>query len=188
MPGVRLKQPAGVDQVTLEEVDFAGHVIVCGFRASLAYFVAPLRLESLRSRPKIVIVAKDRHSDDDWEPLSVYPEVYFMKRDPPRFAFLVRAGIKRCSRVVVISDETLQPEEADAEAVLIAKNLQDEDDRVYEIVEIAVGAGMGHIGDAAIFSAMLAAGLTAAQIARNWQKITRKLALQLGTLACPQAA
>lgn len=57
-----------------------------------------------------------------------------------------------------------------------------------EIVDIAVGAGLGQIGDAAIFSAMLGAGLTASQITRNWQKITRKLGLQIGTLAMPQVA
>jgi hypothetical protein len=55
-----------------------------------------------------------------------------------------------------------------------------------EIVEIAVEAGLGLIGDAQIFSAMLGRGLTAAQIDRNWQKITRRLGLKIGTLPKPQ--
>lgn len=57
-----------------------------------------------------------------------------------------------------------------------------------EIVAIAVEAGLGLIGDAQIATAALARGLTAAQIARNWKTIIRKLAVQLNTLPLPQVA
>lgn len=55
-----------------------------------------------------------------------------------------------------------------------------------EIVEIAVDAGMGLIGDAQIVSAALARGLTASQLGRTWPKILRKLAVQLATLPAPR--
>lgn len=42
------------------------------------------------------------------------------------------------------------------------------------------------VASVGIFSAMLGAGLTAGQIVRNWQTITRKLGLKIGTLAAPQ--
>jgi hypothetical protein len=57
-----------------------------------------------------------------------------------------------------------------------------------EIVSIAVDAGMGLVGDAQIASAALRAGLTANQIARCWDKITRKLAVRIVNLDLPQVA
>lgn len=57
-----------------------------------------------------------------------------------------------------------------------------------EIVAIAVDAGLGLVGDAATFSAMLQKGLTAAQIERNWTTITRRLGISIGTLPMPQVA
>jgi len=157
---VLLKEAVKLQDAMIEEVSYSGHIIVCGFRPSLSHFVSLLRLESLRLRPKIVIVSDLLPTEEEWETIAIYPEVHFMKKDPSRFSHLVKAGIKRCSRVVVISDgkiryflfvcfcfvlheipspdftESLSAEKADAEAILIAKNLQEEDDRVYEIVEI----------------------------------------------------
>jgi hypothetical protein len=57
-----------------------------------------------------------------------------------------------------------------------------------EIVEIAVDAGLGLVGDAQIVTAALDRGLTPAQIARTWPKILRKLAVKLATLPAPQVA
>jgi|EndMetStandDraft_7_1072992.scaffolds.fasta_scaffold98992_2 hypothetical protein len=57
-----------------------------------------------------------------------------------------------------------------------------------EIVEIAVDAGLGLVGDAQIATAALARGLTPQQIARVWPRILRKLAVRLATLPTPQVA
>ncbi len=57
-----------------------------------------------------------------------------------------------------------------------------------EIVAIAVDAGLGLVGEAAIASAALGRGLLPDQIARNWGKITRLIALKVGTLPMPQVA
>jgi hypothetical protein len=55
-----------------------------------------------------------------------------------------------------------------------------------EIVQIAVEAGLGLVGDAQIATAALQRGLTPGQLARTWPKIVRKLAVRLATIPAPQ--
>jgi len=62
---VLLREPTKLVDVTLEEVKFSGHIIVCGFKQAMHHFIAPLRLESLRIRPKIVIMAKRVPTDEE---------------------------------------------------------------------------------------------------------------------------
>jgi hypothetical protein len=55
-----------------------------------------------------------------------------------------------------------------------------------EVVAIAVGVGMGLLGDARIVNAMLGTGLGPREIERNWPAITRKLGMKIGTLRAPK--
>lgn len=54
-----------------------------------------------------------------------------------------------------------------------------------EIVEQAVEATLGVITAEQLQTAALAAGLTASEIRRNWQRVTRKLGIRIGTLPVP---
>ena len=54
-----------------------------------------------------------------------------------------------------------------------------------EIVEAAVAASLQVVTAEQLQTAALASGLSASEIRRNWQRIMRKLGLQVGTLPVP---
>ncbi len=96
----------------------AKHIIVCGMVSSLTYFVIPLRAKILKDLQPIVILHTEEPSDAQWNSISMFPQIYFVKGSALNMSDLSRVNIKQAKKVVILSSIT-----------------KSEDDKVREEVE-----------------------------------------------------
>lgn len=132
------ERPVDLREVIVEEATLTNHIIVCGFSSSLHHFVSALRLKSLRACPPILILAKEIPSPEAWKPISRFSDVFVMKGNATLPLCLLSAGVKTCLRVVVIAPSAAAPGlEADADSLLIGKNLQGDLQQLFVVIEIS---------------------------------------------------
>ncbi|GAM23334.1 hypothetical protein SAMD00019534_065090, partial [Acytostelium subglobosum LB1] len=81
------------------------HIILAGHIMNIEFFIHPLRDSYLRRYDPIVVLTP-KFPESEWEKISKYPEVYIVEGNAAIFRDLKRAGILKCSKLVVLSQET----------------------------------------------------------------------------------
>lgn len=81
------------------------HIILCGLVSNLRNFVLPLRAKYLDKFPPIVILHVSPPTEKQWNQISFFPEIYFVKGSAMIMKDLQRANIRHASRIVVLSPE-----------------------------------------------------------------------------------
>eukprot|EP01022_Parablepharisma_sp_SALTPOND_P033410 TRINITY_DN88679_c0_g1_i1.p2 TRINITY_DN88679_c0_g1~~TRINITY_DN88679_c0_g1_i1.p2 ORF type:complete len:507 (-),score=57.99 TRINITY_DN88679_c0_g1_i1:17-1537(-) len=89
----------------------AKHIIVCGMVSSLTYLVIPLRAKILKDLQPIVILHTEEPTDGQWNSISMFPQIYFVKGSALNLADLSRANIKQAKKVVILSTIMTKPDE-----------------------------------------------------------------------------
>ena len=87
------------------------HIIVCGMVSSLTYFVIPLRAKILKEIQPIVILHTEVPTDVQWNSISMFPQIYFVKGSALNLSDLSQANIKQAKKVVILSTITTKPDE-----------------------------------------------------------------------------
>lgn len=81
------------------------HIILCGLVSNLRNFVLPLRAKYLEKYPPIVILHVSPPTEKQWNQISFFPEIYFVKGSAMNMKDLQKVNIKFASRIVVLSAE-----------------------------------------------------------------------------------
>lgn len=81
------------------------HIILCGLVSNLRNFVLPLRAKHLDKYPPIVILHVHPPTEKQWNQVSFFPEIYFVKGSAMNTKDLLRANIHQASRIVILSPE-----------------------------------------------------------------------------------
>ena len=64
---------------TLENSKLAeDHIVICGMVENIKHFVTPLRAQHLSKISPIVIFNSDKPTTKQWQPLSRFPQIYFV--------------------------------------------------------------------------------------------------------------
>ena len=129
---------------TLEYVEFSGHIIVCGSLRGLQHFLYPLRLRSLACIVPIVILHPSPPSDEDWQSIAPFPNVYYVRGSPLKLTDLRHAGVARCDTIVVFLGDRHDPDDllADADAIFICKSVESRFANVVPMIELAHGGNI----------------------------------------------
>ncbi|EGG25254.1 hypothetical protein DFA_03502 [Cavenderia fasciculata] len=109
-------EDAFVDSVVDDEF-VKNHIIIAGDAHTMYWFIKPLREDYLHRIDPIVILTK-HFPIKEWSLLSKFPEVYIIEGSGTKREDLVRAGILKCSKLVVTSSERNQ----DSESILRDRN------------------------------------------------------------------
>jgi len=81
------------------------HIILCGLVPNLRNFVLPLRAKHLDKYPPIVILHVHPPTEKQWNQVSFFPEIYFVKGAAMNTKDLLRANIHQANRIVILSPE-----------------------------------------------------------------------------------
>ena len=81
------------------------HIILCGLVPNLRNFVLPLRAKYLETYPPIVILHVNPPTEKQWNQISFFPEIYFVKGSAMVTKDLLKANIKDAARIVILSPE-----------------------------------------------------------------------------------
>ena len=81
------------------------HVILCGVVPNLLNFIAPLRLKYIEKYPSIVILHPSPPTDKQWTPISMYPEIYYVKGSAMNHSDLLKANIMQAKSVVILAPD-----------------------------------------------------------------------------------
>jgi len=79
--------------------------------SSLTYFVIPLRAKILHELQPIVILHTEDPTDAQWNSISMFPQIYFVKGSALNLSDLSHANIKQAKKVVILSTITTKPDE-----------------------------------------------------------------------------
>ncbi|KAJ3017130.1 UNVERIFIED_CONTAM: potassium channel, sub T, member 2 [Siphonaria sp. JEL0065] len=95
--------PADLDDLMVDcAVDWEGHLLVCTGDYDVFKFVCGLRASHLPEHHRILFLAERMPTRDEYEVLSVFPEINYMVGDPRQKKVLMNAGIRGCSKVVIM--------------------------------------------------------------------------------------
>ncbi|KAI9327211.1 hypothetical protein BDR26DRAFT_97479 [Obelidium mucronatum] len=83
-------------------VDWEGHLLVCTGDYDVFKFVCGLRASHLPYHHRILFLAERKPTHDEYAVLSVFPEINYMVGDPRQKKVLINAGIRGCSKVVIM--------------------------------------------------------------------------------------
>lgn len=92
-------------------IKFGGHYVICGYNYKAESIVMELKKEMPDC--KIVLIA-----DRDENPLLAREDVGFVRGDSAREAVLEKANIREAKTVIVLADDQMEPQYADAHSVL----------------------------------------------------------------------
>jgi len=81
------------------------HIILCGMVPNLKNFILPLRAKYLEQYPPIVLLHTSPPSEKQWNQISYFPEIYFVKGSAMNTKDLLRANIMHASRIVILAPE-----------------------------------------------------------------------------------
>lgn len=81
------------------------HIILCGLVPNLRNFVLPLRAKYLEKYPPIVILHVNPPTEKQWNQVSFFPEIYFVKGSAMNTKDLIRANILSANKIVILSPE-----------------------------------------------------------------------------------
>ncbi|KAJ3074306.1 potassium channel, sub T, member 2 [Podochytrium sp. JEL0797] len=96
--------PLPLDKLKVESaVDWEGHLLVCTGNFNLFKFLCSLRSSHLENHHRILLLAARGPTKEEFDTLSVFPDVYFMVGDPEQQRVLFKAGIRGCLKVVVMN-------------------------------------------------------------------------------------
>lgn len=86
--------------------DFPSHILVLASHFELFRFISVLRTVNLTKREykPVIILHKRPPTDQEWDLISVFPDVYFIVGDLRLESDLVRSGIATAARVVIMAD------------------------------------------------------------------------------------
>jgi len=103
---LKKKKKGKTQNVTNASADYKmkGHVIVTGEVwkiKELLHFIAPLRHRALTKKPKIIILCPHEPSEDWWQKIGIFPNVFYHKGSPLHWDSW-RACHTKSSRAVVI--------------------------------------------------------------------------------------
>ncbi|EGC33544.1 hypothetical protein DICPUDRAFT_98532 [Dictyostelium purpureum] len=93
-----------VDSVeTMDNIQ--NHIIIAGSNVDcIENFISPLRESHVRRYDPIVILTP-KLTEDQWKYIECYPEIYVVEGKGYEFSDLKRAGVYKCSKVVVLTNE-----------------------------------------------------------------------------------
>lgn len=120
----KLKEDRGMNSY-----DFEGHIILCEWNYRTQAVLNELRQDSRTAGAAIVLIASlDAKPVDD-------PNLYFIQGTVTE-ENLVRANIAQAATVVILGDDTLEPNARDAQVVLATLTVESLNPDVYTIVEL----------------------------------------------------
>ena len=114
----------------------SGHVVICGWNSQGTGVVKEL-LKAGNSHSVVILAKRDRHPADEGI-------VEFLCGDPTQDEDLRRAGVERADSVIVLTDFSSNPNEADARALLIALAVETLNPAVHSCVQILNSANKRH--------------------------------------------
>ena len=124
-----LKQPARLEDATINvslEKDFPhvkNHAIVCGEISTIYQFVRTLRVKNMGPYRPVVILFPSMPRPI-WNKIRHFPQIYFCDGSPLESSDLIRAGILRASKAIVLATvDEKNNENQDDEALVDAASL-----------------------------------------------------------------
>ena len=81
------------------------HVILCGVVPNLSNFIAPLRLKYIEKYPSIVILHPSPPTEKQWTPISMYPEIYYIKGSAMNHRDLLKANIMQAKNIIILAPD-----------------------------------------------------------------------------------
>eukprot|EP01133_Synstelium_polycarpum_P007024 gene7024-8165_t len=81
------------------------HIIIAGQIANIEHFIQPLRETYLRRYDPIVILTP-KLTEEEWAMIDSYPEIYIVEGRATNVPDLMRAGLCKCSKLVILSSES----------------------------------------------------------------------------------
>lgn len=115
------------------------HIIVCGLHPSFYYFILPLRARYLHFHKSIVILNPEPPSNEVWESINRFPNLFYIKGCPKNQEDLYRANIGYADKAIIFANTEKHGEDvdmSDSETTLIYKALKKAEPGVQVIVEI----------------------------------------------------
>lgn len=122
-----------------KKIDFSEHILICGWNYQGERVISELLSPNQKQHVQIAILA-----DDDRCPVSDL-RVEFMKGDPTQDRDLLRAGVMRANSVIILTDFTKGPNEADAEALMVVLAIKSLNRRVHTCVQLVNSANRSHL-------------------------------------------
>ncbi|KAJ3437101.1 calcium-activated potassium channel alpha chain [Anaeramoeba flamelloides] len=83
-----------------------GHIIISGQITGIEIFVRKLRKKTWKMIVPIVILASSV-TTQQWNPISLFPKVYYLCGNIKNSYDLIRLNIKKCSRIIVLPQEKM---------------------------------------------------------------------------------
>ena len=123
----------------VKKVNFSGHVVICGWNFQGERIVNQLLSPDQKRFRQIVLLAnmEERPIKDE--------RIEFIKGDPTQDENLVRAGVMRADSVIVLTDLTKGPNEADAEALMVVLAVESLNRKVHTCVQLLNSANRMHL-------------------------------------------
>jgi hypothetical protein len=115
------------------------HIIVCGIHPSIYYFILPLRAKYLHFHKPIVILNPEPPSNEIWESINRFPNIWYIKGSPKNMEDLYRANIGYADKAIIFANTLMIGDDSDmcdSETTLIYKALNRAEPGVQVIVEI----------------------------------------------------
>ena len=81
------------------------HVILCGLTPNLSNFIAPLRLKYIEKYPPIIILHPSPPTDKHWNPISMFPEIYYIKGSAMNYRDMIKANIMQAKSIVILAPD-----------------------------------------------------------------------------------
>lgn len=122
-----------------KKVKFSGHIIICGWNFQGERIVNHLLSPDQKLCRQIVILAnlEQRPVKDE--------RIDFIMGDPTQDDDLVRAGVMRADSVIVLSDFCKEPNDADAEALMVTLAVESINRNVHTCVQLLNSANYMHL-------------------------------------------
>ena len=115
------------------------HIIVCGIHPSIYYFILPLRAKYLHFHKPIVVLNPEPPSNEVWESINRFPNIWYIKGSPKNMEDLYRANIGYADKAIIFANTQMIGDDSDmcdSETTLIYKALKRAEPEVQVIVEI----------------------------------------------------
>jgi len=122
-----------------KKVKFSGHIIICGWNFQGERIVNQLLSPDQKQYRQIVVLAniEQRPVKDE--------RIECIIGDPSQDEDLVRAGLMRADSVIVLTDLTKGPNEADAEALMVVLAVESLNRKVHTCVQLLNSANRMHL-------------------------------------------
>lgn len=122
-----------------KKVKFSGHIIICGWNFQGERIINHLLSPDQKRYRQIVVLAnvEQRPVKDE--------RIEFIMGDPTQDGDLVRAGVMRADSIIVLTDFTKGPNEADAEALMVVLAVESLNREVHTCVQLLNSANRMHL-------------------------------------------